>query len=55
MIRREFMKKCGLLATGVALTDPFAMAAEMLVDPTAGPQAELFTPDGRIHVDIRSL
>ena len=49
------MKKCGLLATGVALTDPFAMAAEMLMDPTAGPQAELFTPDGRIHVDIRSL
>ena len=55
MIRREFMKKCGLLATGVALTDPFAMAAEMLVDPNAAPKAELFTPDGRIHVDIRSL
>ena len=55
MIRRDFLKRCGLLATGVALADPFAKAAEMLVSPTAEPQVELFTPDGKIHVDIRSL
>ena len=55
MIRRDFLKRVGLIATGVALTDPFAMAAEMLADPTAGPQAEMFTPDGKIRVPIRSL
>ena len=55
MIRRDFLKRCGLVAAGVALTDPFAMAAEMLADPTAGPQADMFTPDGKIHVKIRSL
>ena len=55
MIRRDFLKRCGLLATGVALTDPFAMAAEMLADPTAEPTADLLTPDGKVKVKIRSL
>ena len=55
MIRRDFLKRVGLLATGVALTDPFAMAAEMIADPSAAPQADIFTPDGKIRVNIRSL
>lgn len=56
MIRRDFLKRCGLLATGAALTDPFVMAADMLASPDADPsRAELFTPDGKINVDIRSL
>ena len=45
----------GLLAAGAALADPFASAAEMLVDPNSAPQADMFTPDGKIRVPIRSL
>ena len=55
MIRRDFLKRFGFVAAGVALTDPFAMAADMLVNPAAEPQAEMFTPDGKIKVKIRSL
>lgn len=55
MIRRDFLKRMGLMAAGVALADPFASAAEMLADPDAGPQADMFTPDGIIKVPIRSL
>ena len=55
MIRRDFLKRVGMIATGVALTDPFAMAAEMIADPSVAPQADIFTPDGKIRVNIRSL
>ena len=55
MIRRDFLKRVGMLATGVALADPFAMAAEMIADPSVSPQADIFTPDGKIRVNIRSL
>ena len=55
MIRRDFLKRMGLLAAGAAFADPFASAAEMLVDPNAAPQADMFTPDGKIRVPIRSL
>ena len=55
MIRRDFLKSMGLLAAGVAFADPFASAAEMLIDPNAGPQGEMFTPDGKIRVPIRSV
>lgn len=53
MIRREFLKRCGLLATGVALTDPMAMAAEMIgTNPAA---ADALAADDQINVNIRSL
>ena len=55
MIRRDFLKRVGLLATGVALTDPFAMAADMLADNDSAPHADIFTPNGQIRVKIRSL
>ena len=55
MIRRDFLKNVGLIATGVALTDPFAMAAEMIGASPAEDTAELFTPDGKIKVGIRDL
>ena len=55
MIRRDFLKRCGLIAAGVALADPFAQAANLLADPSAEPTADLFTPDGKIKVKIRSL
>lgn len=54
MIRRDFLKHVGLVAAGVAMTDPFAVAAEMMGASDAG-TAELLTPDGKINVDIRSL
>ena len=55
MIRRDFLKRCGLIAAGVALADPFAQAANLLADPAAEPTADLFTPDGKVKVKIRSL
>jgi hypothetical protein len=56
MIRRDFLKGCGLLAAGTALSDPFAMASEIISSPADNPaEVDLFTPDGRIKTDIRSL
>ena len=34
MIRRDFLKKCGLIAAGTALTDPFAMANDLMISPS---------------------
>ena len=56
MIRRDFLKGCGLLAAGTALSDPFAMASEIISShPDNTGDVDLFTPDGRIRTDIRSL
>ena len=55
MIRRDFLKNVGLIAAGVAITDPFAMAAEMIGASPADDAAEIFTPDGKIRVGIRDL
>lgn len=55
MIRRDFLKKCGLLAAGAAVADPLSAAILPASSPAAVEAAELFTPDGRINVDIRSL
>ena len=53
MIRRDFLKRFGLIATGVALADPIATAGTVMADPaTAAPAAEKLKSD--IHVKIRS-
>lgn len=54
MIRRDFLKKCGLLAAGAAVVDPLSASVMSPASPVAA-DAELFTPEGRINVDIRSL
>ena len=55
MIRRDFLKRCGLIATGVALTDPMAMASEMLGGTSPAEAADLAFDDGQIKANIRSL
>ena len=53
MIRRDFLKRFGLIATGVALADPIATAGTVMADPAAAaPAAEKLKSD--IHVKIRS-
>lgn len=54
MIRRDFLKNVGLIAAGVALTDPFALAAEAIGAKNIG-KTDFFTPDGKISAGIRSL
>ena len=55
MIRRDFLKRCGLIATGVALTDPMAIASEMLGSTSPAEAADLAFDDGQIKANIRSL
>lgn len=55
MIRRDFLKRCGLIATGVALTDPMAIASEMLGGTSPAEAADLAFDDGQIKANIRSL
>lgn len=47
MIRRDFLKKCGLIAAGTALTDPFAMANDLMISPSGD--------EGNFNVKFRSL
>lgn len=54
MKRRDFLKNVGLIAAGVAMTDPFALAAEAVGVKDAS-KTDILTPDGKISVDIRSL
>ena len=54
MIRREFLKRCGLIATGVALSDTIAKADTAM--GLSGSGADLLADEGSdIHVKIRSL
>ena len=47
MIRRDFLKKCGLIAAGTALNDPFAMANDLMISPSGD--------EGNFNVKFRSL
>ena len=51
MIRRDFLKRFGLIATGVALTDPIATAGTVMAAPAAAAEEKLKSD---IHVKIRS-
>lgn len=51
MIRRDFLKSFGIIATGVALSDPIAKAGTVMSDPSA---ASVDEPKSDIHVKIRS-
>lgn len=54
MIRREFLKRCGLIATGVALSDTIAKADTAM--GLSGSGADQLADEGSdIHVKIRSL
>ena len=51
MIRREFLKRCGLIATGVALSDTIAKADTAM--GLSGSGADLLADEGSdIHVKI---
>ena len=54
MIRRDFLKRCGLIATGVALTDPIAMAADMISENSSASGSAL-PAEEKLEVEIRSL
>ena len=53
MIRRDFLKRIGLVTAGMALTDPFAMAKGMAAK-SAEELAKL-SPEELIHYPLRSL
>ena len=53
MIRRDFLKRCGLLATGVALSDPIAKAGTAIASSAAPASAEKELKSD-IKVKIRS-
>ena len=53
MIRRDFLKRFGLIATGVALADPIATAGTALAGP-AVPSSAAGELKSDIHVKIRS-
>ena len=53
MIRRDFLKGFGLIATGVALTDPLATAGTAMAG-TIAPSAAAQQQKSDIHVKIRS-
>ncbi len=53
MIRRDFLKRIGLVTAGMALTDPFAMAKGMATK-SAEELAKL-PPEELIHFPLRSL
>lgn len=50
MIRRDFLKRCGLIATGVALSGPLAKAETAFGMSENAAEA----PDNDIHVKLRS-
>ena len=53
MIRRDFLKRFGLIATGVALADPIATAGTAMAG-TAAPSSAAAEQKSDIHVKIRS-
>ncbi|MBR5563105.1 MAG: Gfo/Idh/MocA family oxidoreductase [Bacteroidales bacterium] len=53
MIRRDFLKSCGLIATGVALSDPIAKA-ETALNVTGNGVALLDDEKSDIHIRLRS-
>lgn len=53
MIRRDFLKRCGLIATGVALADPIAKA-ETAVNITGSGASVLDDEKSDIHIRLRS-
>ena len=53
MIRRDFLKRCGLIATGVALADPIAKA-ETAINITGSGASVLDDEKSDIHIRLRS-
>lgn len=53
MIRRDFLKSCGLIATGVALSDPIAKA-ETALNVTGNGATLLDDEKSDIHIRLRS-
>ena len=53
MIRRDFLKRVGLVATGVALSDPITKA-ETAINLSGSAAAAPQQPKSDIHVKIRS-
>ena len=53
MIRRDFLKRCGLIATGVALADPIAKA-ETAINITGSGASVLDDEKSDIHIKLRS-
>ena len=53
MIRRDFLKSCGLLATGVALSSPLAKA-ETVLGVSEGGASLLDDEKSDIHIRLRS-
>lgn len=53
MIRRDFLKRCGLIATGVVLSDSIAKA-ETAVNISGGEASVLDGDENEIHIRLRS-
>ena len=53
MIRRDFLKSCGLIATGVALSDPIAKA-ETALNISGSGASQLDDEKSDIHIRLRS-